>query len=991
MLKGGSVLKLFVKALGLIVTLVISGAACAIGMGGINVTTALGEPLNAEIELVAVGKADKNKMSARLASPDVFKGAGLDYPSGLPTLKFQIETRANGEPYLKLTSTQPVNEPFVSLLVELTGSSGQLLREYTFLLDPPGFKPEQPKAVEVKPLEPSVASAGESKSSESNTASTQEQSAPMRATAPMDEKVFAKAGVVAPAKKPAESSNAASGTIKVKRGDTLSKIVNETKSSDVSLERMMVAMYRANEDAFDGNNMNRLKTGKILRVPDNGDLNKVAQVDAVKEIHLQAADWHAYRMKLAAASGSVAEQAPKQEASGKISTMVADKTPVAKESSKEVVRLSKGAAPGDKAATGGSAQAMQDKLHAMEEDTTARNKALNDSNERIAMLETNIKAMQRLIELKGQSPVAPTQPALSKADVPVPSKAAEQETKPEIKPGIQPEIKPDVNLEAASAVAQSAVPVSAALPAASAVSPAKPVVPKIETPAPSLLDTILGEPLYLAGGAAALLGLGGIGFMLTRRRKGGKPTDSVVAYIAEPVAPSPDTGDFTQTATATPISTAGSENVDPISEADLFLNFGRDVQAEEILKDALHNNPGNQQVRLKLLSIYANRKDTKTFSSIARQVQDSGDHAAWAQAAEMGRKLEPSNPMYGGDDHAAEATGKVSLDEVKTERASLDFDLGFGVPEASPAESNAATAALDVPLEVAPEAAATSSGLDFDLGLSAPAEIAPVVEENPSAAVPSVPQSEKADTASALDFDLGFDVPPEPEASIPAETGYESTMVLGSPPNVESKAPENFKAAQETPLDFDITTTHPDLSAQQAEQIDFDISAKYPDFVPQSSEQALEQAELSAPSLDDLIFDVTATHPSPVAMMEDIAAVEAPAAAEDAMEFTLDFPTAEESTVDDKVVTAPAQTVVKETSAIDLSEINLNLDAPVSAPVEEVKDARWQDVATKLDLARAYQEMGDASGAREILEEVLNEGDAQQRAAAEVMLQQLSA
>ncbi len=955
-------LKLFAKALGFIAALVLSGAVGAVGMGGISVTTALGEPLKAEIDLVAVGKADKNKMSARLASPDVFKGAGLDYPSALSKLKFQIEARANGEPYIKVTSAQPVNEPFVSLLVELTWPSGQLLREYTFLLDPLGFKPEQPKAVEVQPvlskveepLEPSVASAGESKGE-----AVKEEPMLMRATAPMDEKVFVKSEV-APARKPAESSNVASGTIKVKHGDTLSKIAHETKSPNVSLERMLVAMYRANEDAFDGKNMNRLKTGKILRVPEEGDLNRVAQVEAVKEIHVQAADWHSYRMKLAAASGSVAEQAPKQVASGKISATVADKAPAAKESNKEVVRLSKGEAPGDKAA-GGNAKAMQDKLHAMEEDATAKNKALKDSNERIAMLEKNIKEMQRLIELKGQ-PVPP-KPVLSKAVVP--------ETKPEIKPEVKPEVKPGV---ASKEVTVTPLP-PAALPA-SAVRPTKPATPKIETPPPSLLDEILGKPLYLAGGAAALLGLGGIGFMLARRSsKGGndKEEEGIAGtHIAAPIVPSPDTGDFTLTATATSISTAEPENVDPISEADLFLNFGRDVQAEEILKDALKNNPNNQQIRLKLLSIYANRKDTKTFSGVAHQVQDSGDAAAWAQAAEMGRKLEPGNPMYGGNDGAVVATGEVPLDEVKIEPASLDFDLGFGMPEASATESNAGAAPLDVPLDVTTD---TSSGLDFDLGFSAPTEGVPAVEEHESTVVPSVPQSEQVDTASALDFDLGFEVPTEPEAAapVPAETNYESTMVFSAPLNEETQAQENLQTAQETP---------PDFSAQQPEQ-------------------ALEQAEKSAPSLDDLVFDVTAAHSSPATMIEELAAVEAqaevveapveaveaPVEAEDVMAFTLDFPVTEEPPT---VEAVPAQDAAKETGAIDLSEINLNLDAPASAPAEEVKDARWQDVATKLDLARAYQEMGDASGAREILEEVLNEGDAQQRAAAEVMMQQLS-
>jgi pilus assembly protein FimV len=918
--KGGSVLKLFVKTLGFIAALVLSGAVSAVGMGGINVTTALGEPLKAEIDLVAVGKADKNKMSARLASPDAFKGAGLDYPGTLPKLKFEIEERANGEPYLKLTSTQPVNEPFVSLLVELTWSSGRLLREYTFLLDPPGFKPEQPKAAEVQPVlskveappEPSAASPDEPKS-----AVAKEEPVPLPATAPTGEKALTE---VAVAKKPAASNNVASGTIKVKHGDTLSKIVGETKSSDVSLERMLVAMYRVNEDAFDGKNMNRLKTGKILHVPENDDLNKVAQVDAVKEIHIQAADWHAYRQKLAAASGSATEQAPKQETSGKISTTVADKTPAAKESAKEVVRLSKGEAPGDKAAAGGNTKSLQDKLHAMEEDATAKNKALKDSNERIAMLEKNINEMKRLIELKGQ-PTPPPKPVLSKVEGPVLSKAAEPEVKPEIKPEAKPET-------ASTAVTMTPLP-PATLPA-SAVKPAKPVAPKVVAPPPSLLDEILDEPLYLAGGAAVLIGL--IGAMLARRRSKGDTNKEEVgsgASITAPIAPSPDTGDFTNAATAAQIGTAESDDVDPISEADLFLNFGRDVQAEEILKDALKKNSANQQVRLKLLSIYANRKDAKTFSGIAHQVQDSGDAAAWAQAAEMGRKLEPGNPMYGGDDSAVAAAGGLNEAKIEQSSTNLDFDLGLGAPETSAAETNTGAAALD--------AASATPELDFDLGASA--EDASAIAEHESTVVLSAPLGEeKTDTSSVLDFDLGFDVAAGAGAS--------------------AKASENSQTTQETPMDFDITAEHQGLSALQP-----------------------EQAEKPAPSLDDLVFDVTAIHPAMTAE-----AAEAPAEAEDAMEFTLDFPTTAERPADDA-----AQAAAKEADAIDLSEINLNLDVPAPAPVEEVKDARWQDVATKLDLARAYQEMGDASGAREILDEVLKEGDAQQCAAAEVMLQQLRA
>ncbi|MBI5437208.1 MAG: hypothetical protein HY937_08910 [Nitrosomonadales bacterium] len=850
-------LKSIVKALGLIAGLALSGVACAMGMGGINVTTALGEPLRAEIELVAVGKAEKNSLSAHLASPAIFKGAGMDYPSGLPKLKFQIETRANGESYLKVTSVQPVNEPFVSLLVELSWSSGRLLREYTFLLDPPGYKAEQPKAAEVEPVAPSVEAAPSIVT------------APIRATAPMEEKVLAEAATPAPAGKPPASSNVASGVIKVKRGDTLSAIARQAKPSDVSLERMLVALYRANAGAFAGKNMNRLKTGKILHMPANQDLDKLAQAEAVKEIRVQVADWHAYRQKLAAASGSVAEHAPQQEATGKISTTVADKAPAAKESAKEVVRLSKGEAPGDKAVTAGDAKALQDKVHALEEDAIAKGKALKESNERVAMLEKNIKEMQHLIELKGQL-ATPVKPVLSKVEGPVPGKA---EGPAEIKPLPKPEpakveVKQPTPAPAAAPVAASQPPAAPAAAAASAVAPASAVKPAKPAAKPVAMPQVEPPPTSsmmdeLAGGAAVLLALGGLGFMLARRVKGGKAEKKISGSseaetkdigvtsgrFSAPVAPSPETGDFTQAATATPTSPVQPEDIDPINEADLFLSFGRDAQAEEILKDALEKNPANNQIRLKLLSIYANRKDTKSFSVIARQVQDSGDAAAWAQAAETGRNLEPGNPMYGGK--GGEPVIAAPVDQGKSEpqhAAGLDFDLGSGAPAA---------------------AAATES---------------------------------------------------------------ESTMV---PPGEKTMAmPLQGLRAAEAPMDFDITSTHPSLAAITEEKPAADISAS----------------------------------------------------TDDALAFTLDFPTSDKP--------AAAQAAAKEVVDFDLSGISLDLGeptAPASAPAAEVKDAHWHDVATKLDLAKAYQEMGDNAGAREILEEVLAEGDEPQRAAAEDILQHLLA
>jgi pilus assembly protein FimV len=112
----------------------LTGLACAAGLGGINVASSLGQPLKVDIDIVSVEKSDKSSLRVKLASAEAYKNAGLDFPYGLPKLRFQLEKRANGEPYVRITSIDPVNDPFVTLLVELDWDSGQLMREYTFLL-----------------------------------------------------------------------------------------------------------------------------------------------------------------------------------------------------------------------------------------------------------------------------------------------------------------------------------------------------------------------------------------------------------------------------------------------------------------------------------------------------------------------------------------------------------------------------------------------------------------------------------------------------------------------------------------------------------------------------------------------------------------------------------------------------------------------------------------------------------------------------------------
>ncbi len=368
--------------------------------------------------------------------------------------------------------------------------------------------------------------------------------------------------------------------------------------------------------------------------------------------------------------------------------------------------------------------------------------------------------------------------------------------------------------------------------------------------------------------------------------------------ITVPVIPSPETGDFTNTLKTHVDQIDTPEDVDPISEADLFLNFGRDVQAEEILKEALQNTPNNHLLHLKLLGIYANRKDVNAFAAVARQLQALGNAEANQQAAVMGRRIDPNNPMYGGSASIEDA------DSATMQTAALNAIPDFDV--------NAAPAAQTVAPEV-----------DFDLGS------------------PAQNFSENA----------------------------KKTMVLTA---------EDMAASQVGTMDFDVTVTNPSLTAAPA--MDFDISVASDS--PALNATGDETDEL--PNLDDLIFDVTSTNPSLHAAQPQASqpVPEKPASDLGMMDFDLDFP-----------VNEPVAKPVNPSAEIDFAGIDLDMAETASnnAPASEtVQDEHWHEVATKLDLAKAYQEMGDNTGAKEILDEVVQEGDAEQRQAAQAMLSQLA-
>ena len=957
-------------------------AVDAAGLGKMKVISALGQPLRAEIDLISIPKDEVDLVTARIASVEAYKQARIERQEGVSAVRFAVLKYPNGEPYLKLTSVQAFNEPFLQLLIQLDWPTGRLLREYTVLLDPPGFQegagiapavsapkteaavrpasraeaPATPPAakaeeadVPTKPAKKTSRDVAETKQPAKKTVKPKDgpilRAEPARALTPaeqtfprFDDEPQPENQSVLVTSTPSASASERREHL-VKKGDTLSKIARENQVSGHSLEQMMVAIYSANEDAFSGNNMNRIKTGKSLNVPDKATLDASggSQAASGKVIRAHTADWNSYRQNLA---GAVAVQQPAQDeakpdASGKITAKAEDKGTTAPETGKDVLKLSKGEAAGKGVAgkgSGAEAKALQEKLAAAQDEAVAKDKALKEANSRISDLDKNIKSMQSLIEMKNKqlaelekqakakpaTPTpAPTPIPVAEAPKPEPVKIPEAALPPPPVPEKQPE-----------QVAKTEPAPEAAKPPAK-IKPVPP--PERET---SFMDTVLSNPLYLGGSAAAIVGALFAGlWALGRRRKKSLASfeDSIMTgsdlktntVFGNTAGGQIDTGD---TSFLTDFSQAGmgaidTNDVDPIAEAEVYMAYGRDAQAEEILKEAMSKDPERHEVQLKLLEIYAGRKNSGAFETLAAELYaaTSGQGPIWKKAAEFGRGLDPENPLY----------------------ASQDEDSDRAMPRAAVVGGGMA-------------AAAAVQNLDFSLDLDT------------QTGAPKPGKSAAADTDDAMGGALDFDLDTIGGLTPPEKTKESTTNTL-------------FGAAPEAVDDF--------------AAMDFNLDTIIPQAVAKKSEQPTEMADLG---LGNLQFD------APTFTTEK--AVE-PAASktsldEDTLALDFDFNLDQAGSEKEQGFSAmDADTLMPE---LDLSSIDLNLDNAITEADDfsdtALDDATtlagdnsiWEESSTKLDLARAYLEMGDKEGAREILQEVISEGGPEQQSEANKLLKSLA-
>jgi pilus assembly protein FimV len=866
-------------------------SAYAAGLGKLSVTSLLGQPLSAEIDLVSLQPGEFEVLTARVASPEAYTDARIEYSPLLRQIRFSIERKADGSPVLKMTSAVPINEPFLDILVEVTWPAGKLVREYPILLDPPGFNEAKIQAPVTAPVP-------------SRPAAT--------AVAPSPAATKADGAAAAVAAKGASYGP-------VKRGDTLSKIASEMKGNGISLDQMLVALFRENKQAFANGNMNLLKTGQILRIPSASDVAKIAKDEAQKEVRVQVADWKTYREQIA---GTVAAAAAKPAATNVASGQVASSKPVTPPpaSNSDQLKIAKADTAQSGATSAPDVKGGVDaaKGAAAKEDAIAKEKTLAEAKARIEALEKQKLDAQKLVELKA------------------PLTASPADTTPTEVP-----------------------PVPAAVPAPAAPVAKKPDAPKVPPPPePELMDTVMENLPIIAGvGGAAVIGAGL--FALMRRRKNAGGPNSSMAQTSS-LMPSEikmntvtdarvgglvDTGnssfltDFDKIDSAAIVDT---DEVDPIAEAEVYIAYGRDAQAEEILKEALVHDKGRHDISMKLLEIYHARKSASAFEPVAREIKEAIGEASpmWATVASMGASIDPSNALYQGATGNVEASSIVAsgADAVATDsvgdasqRLDIDFDLDL---------DDSATIGITSPPAAAPAAAdkpTETAGLDFDLAL-------PDSSAAASAAAPAV--ADAPTETAGLDFDLAL---PDSSAAAPAvadtptETaGLDFDLAL---PDSSAAAPAAAPAVADTPT--------------ETAGLDFDLALL---DSPTEAVPAVVAASAAAPAATSVGADVDFDLPS----------------------LSLDEPSAAPS-VDLPVSEVPVKPASIPLPNIDLSGLSLDLDTPAGA-AEPASDLDTEAVTTKLELAKAYVEIGDSDGAKEILLEVLQEGSLLQQDEAKKIL-----
>lgn len=813
-------------------------SAFALALGRVTVLSALGEPLRAEIDVPDINADEASTLKASIASADAFRAAGLEFNPALAGAQVSLQRRADGRSFIRLSSDRPVNEPFVDLILEASWATGRIVRDYTMLLDPPAMRAAAP-AVSVPVAAPQPAATAAVAATPPATAS-----ASRPATVPAQRAAQA---AQAPGAKAASSADAGN-KVTVRAGDSASRIAAANKPAQVSLDQMLAALLRTNSDAFINGNLNRLKAGAVLTIPTQDQALSMAPAEASQTVVAHSRDFNDFRGKLAANAPAVPGATADRAASGSVQAKVEDKK--AATPAPDKLTLSKGATAGKAA-------------------EVAQDKAAQDAAKRAAELSKNIKDLGSISAASATASNAKATPAAPSLPAPAPAVAVPA---PAVAPAVP--VAPPVAVGAsapaatpAPVAATSSAPAPAPAPAAAPAKPS-PAVSNKTVSEPGFIDGLIDNPLVLYAGGALVALLAGLGIYRSRQRR--KTADVDSAFLESRLQPDSffgssggqkvDTNDGAPTGSSmvySPSQLDAADDVDPVAEADVYLAYGRDIQAEEILREALRTHPGRIAVHQKLLDIFAKRRDIKAFESMAGEAFKlvGAQSPEWARICEQGLGIDPANPLYlpGG----APSMSTQPIPQAVAAAATV-------------AMASAATQKIDVKPDDAPATGSVDLDLDLDFSLDEVSSPSTIIEAQPTRIEPTIAMTAAPPSQPAsLDVDFGLataalDKPaaaatasaakdPAPELSLPDLSMADQTLALG--PNdsdqFRQQAEVSFGSTDPAPLSAPAPVDGPSPEVSFGATVPNTLTATQAPFnPPESRDSGMLEFDLGTLSLE---------------------------------------------------------------------------------------------------------------------------------------------
>ncbi len=1053
----------------------------ALGLGEIHLNSSLNEPMNADIDLIAASPDELTALRASLAGREAFTRYGIDRPPFLSTLTFKVGKGKEGHDALLVRSSDAIPEPFVTFLVEVNWARGRLMREYTVLLDPPVYTPGE-TASSAAPVAAASSAARRPAPAPAPTSAPAPAPAPESGSAPAPAHTQAMNPPASrtPAARPPSSAAAASessgsisgSTYRVAEGDTLTKIARSLHGSAANVDQTMMAVYRANPDAF-GGNINILRRGSVLRIPGADDIAAMNRAEAMSEVHRQMDAWHG------------AGGAP---SAGHLRLV----TPSARS----------GAGTGTGGGTGAEANSSPAEAQALKDRVRDLEGQLAESHRLIDIRNSELSALQRKLGMQATAPTPAPAPVVQPSPAP-PAQAPAAAVPP---PAVATTPPAATSTAVPPPVESTTTPVPTPVPA-------PPVVQKKPAAAPadsgSWIDWVAAN--WWVPVAVIIAFILVLVFAAWRRRQGGndllsrmEATD--VADFRDPTAklgsmrrgddsfvveesgehrmpefgeaPQPlgDTHSDIKSAddTMSSESAVNLDQGDPLAEADFHMAYGLYDQAADLVRIALEREPDRRDLRLKLLEIYFVWGNKEAFLQTAKGLEATRDRAPageWDKIVIMGKQICPEEPLFAtvaGSSRGAGALVDLNLEGGENR---VDIDL-FGDPEGERSRLDHPLAKEGAATESTGESPAMHASSDLDFTLDAPERGAdesptrempprdePTVEselmsftDSPTVESPAMKSNDvhdrissklgsaKADQTAEISVDdLGLDLDSLEQTGSPAvsgshleETDHPSdapTMVAG----LDEKSRRMMAEAESRSRDRDLTELERELEASFIADLDSDhTEVKTSVLGPES-----------APTVQ-MPFDVGATSRFKSPDFSDIADAEKVdvdstsklrSLSGDSIDLDLDRlasalgsgDTVEQPRAEDEVFSTEVFEATQQNRGVDLDvgEALNGLEPPTNkmkaisptdklaalSPTDkmraisptvrtskinsddiqpaELEPVTMSEVGTKLDLARAYMDMGDPEGARSILEEVVQEGSASQKQEAQRLIETL--